>query len=63
MIQNAPVEEVAIRIEPTRRSQRTAEWRIDYRALFGQRENIIMNKGMTAVSEHMAKVQPQRGRH
>ena len=42
LIQNAPVKEVATRMEPTR-SQRTAERRIDYRAL-DRGENIIMNE-------------------
>ena len=46
-------------MEPTR-SQRTAERRIDYRAL-GRGENIIMNEGMTAVSEHMAKYNHKEG--
>ena len=54
------MEEVARRTEPTRRSQRTAERRIDYRAL-DRGENIIMNEGMTAVSEHMAKYNHKEG--
>ena len=60
LVQNAPVEEVATRIEPTRRSQRTAGRRIDYRAL-DRGEDIIMNEGMTAVSEHMAKYNHKEG--
>ena len=47
-------------MEPTRRSQRTAERRIDYRAL-DRGEDIIMNEGMTAVSEHMAKYNHKEG--
>ena len=53
LMQNAPVEEETKRSEPTRRSQRTAERRINYRAL-DRGENIIMNEGMAAVSEHRA---------
>ena len=60
LMQNAPVEEEARRSEPTRRSQRTAERRINYRAL-DRGENIIMNEGMTAVSEHMAKYNHKEG--